>query len=616
MRTLLRGLWKSVGISGVIAAIVSACLMTLEIIAGHLLAPFVGVSIVPWASVIAIVMVAMAVGYYAGGVVARKDTSLRKVGMGVVVAALWVACMSPLAHWMGAHHVLASAWSLGVNALVLSVGLLFVPSCLLAAVHPCLVAHVATEHASTGRAIGTLNAVAAIGSIIGTFFAGFVWLMWVTLPTIFLVTAFILALVGIGMTLMQGRTRQAPSSASRTYPEWQHALLSGISGFVLMSLEVVAARALAPHIGVSIFTWTGVIGAVLIGITLGNTLGGVLADREGLHVRLGRTIAWAGVAVLFSVCLIEIGGPIFAAVSLPLALRTALFALVAFLPPSFALAAISPQLVKVATSESQNIGSVAGMLSAWNTLGGLVGSLATGFVLISWMGTRTLLASLAALLMIAGAVYLRPHRPWKRRVSVLIALVFAMQALVPRACLLETQYYCIQILDDAGSTPENPRYLLRLDHLVHSYVHLHHPETLGYGYEQVYAHLIATRHKQDDAFSSLFIGGGGYVLPRYLEARYPGAKSVVTEIDPQVTETNHAHFGLSRNTTIETYNIDARMYVSREADKKSFEFVFGDAFNDFSVPYHLTTVEFHRLLKSRMSTSRSFSIASLTVILP
>lgn len=583
--------------------------MTLEIVAGHLLAPFVGVSIIPWASVIAVVMVAMALGYYGGGMMTRRGLSLRNMGIGVVAAALWVACMGPLAHWVGSYALLAAV-PLGASAFVLSLAVLFVPSCLLAAVHPCLVAHVAIDRESAGRAVGALNASAAMGSIVGTFLAGFVWLMWVTLPIILLATSLILALVGVSMIWMHAKTHHVPtlSLATHVYPKRRYALLACVSGFVLMALEVVAARALAPHIGVSIFTWTGVIGAVLIGITLGNTLGGVLADKEGSHKRLGQTVAWAGVAVLFSVCLIEVGGPIFAAVSLPLALRTALFALIAFLPPSFALATISPQLVKVAASDSQNIGSTAGILSAWNTLGGLIGALASGFILISWMGTRALLTSLAALLVVVGIAYLWPHRPWKHRLSILIALVFAMQLLLPRACFLETQYYCIQILDDAGSTPENPSYLLRLDHLVHSYVHLRHPETLGYGYEQVYAHLIAMRHKQSDAFPSLFIGGGGYVLPRYLEARYPNAKSIVAEIDPQVTETNHVRLGLSRNTNIETHNLDARMYLSRDADKKSFEFVFGDAFNDFSVPYHLTTVEFHQLLKSRMSPDGIYAL--------
>lgn len=610
MHNMFRQVWKSVGVFGLIAGIVSACLMTMEIVAGHLFAPFVGVSIIPWASVIAVVMVAMSVGYWLGGRWAERHVPPRVIGAGVIVAALWIALMSPLAYWMGAH-LLASSWSLAAMSLVLSAALLFVPSCLLAAVQPCLVGYAVTDLAPTGQTVGTLNACSALGSIAGTFLAGFVWLMWVPLSTIFLATASILAVVGCGMAYLREKAHPLSASSSstpRSRPKAVYIIFAALTGFVLMALEIVAARAVAPHIGVSVFTWTGIIGAVLLGITLGNMLGGILADREGSHKRLGQAIAWAGAAVLVATCLVEVGGPIFGAIGLPLGLRTALFALIAFLPPALAIAMFSPQLVKAAASDAQGVGGTVGVLFAWNTVGGLVGSLASGFFLISSIGTRALLTSLAALLLVASAVYLWPNRPWSRRFSTILVLGFLMQLLLPRACFLETQYYCIEIVNDAGFTPENPSYLLRLDHLVHSYVHLRHPETLGYGYEQVYAHLIATRHKQDDAFSSLFIGGGGYVLPRYLEARYPKAESVVAEIDPQVTETNHLRLGLSRATKIETDNLDARMYLSRRAQGKSFEFVFGDAFNDFSVPYHLTTVEFHRLLKSRMSADGVYAL--------
>lgn len=609
MHKLFPVAWKTVGVFGVIAGVVSTCLMTVEIVAGRLLAPFVGVSIIPWASVIAVVMVAMACGYYLGGMWTRRGLSLRTMGVGVLIAAVWIACMNPFAYWMGAH-LLASSWPFVGIALLLSVMLLFVPSCILAAVHPCLMAHAVTDRESTGQTVGTLNACAAIGSIVGTFLAGFIWLMWFALPTILLVTAGMLGIVGLGMMCLRKRIHGSSAQPVTTHlrPKPIYAALACVTGFVLMALEVVAARALAPHLGVSVFTWTGIIGAILIGITLGNMVGGILADREHTREQLGRAIVWAGVAVLATTCLVEVGGPIFTTVGLPIAMRTTLFALIAFLPPALMLAVISPQLVKAATSDTQGVGSVVGILSAWNTLGGLVGALASGFFLISWMGTRTLLTSLAALLVVVGIVYLWPHRPWNRRQSILIILLFLMQFFLPRACFLETRYYCIRIINDVGFMAENPSYLLRLDHLVHSYVHPRHPETLGYGYEQVYAHLIATRHKQDEAFSSLFIGGGGYVLPRYLEARYPKAMSVVAEIDPQVTETNHLRFGLSRETKIETDNLDARMYLSRLAQGKSFEFVFGDAFNDFSVPYHLTTLEFHRLLKSRMSADGVYAL--------
>ena len=57
------------------------------------------------------------------------------------------------------------------------------------------------------------------------------------------------------------------------------------SNVCIMVLELTASRLLAHHIGQSLYTWTGVIGVVLAGITVGNYAGGMLADRFG-HLKL------------------------------------------------------------------------------------------------------------------------------------------------------------------------------------------------------------------------------------------------------------------------------------------------------------------------------------------
>ncbi|MFP6769889.1 MAG: fused MFS/spermidine synthase, partial [Planctomycetaceae bacterium] len=58
------------------------------------------------------------------------------------------------------------------------------------------------------------------------------------------------------------------------------------SNVCIMVLELTASRLLAHHIGQSLYTWTGVIGVVLAGITIGNYIGGALADKFGHFVLL------------------------------------------------------------------------------------------------------------------------------------------------------------------------------------------------------------------------------------------------------------------------------------------------------------------------------------------
>ena len=66
----------------------------------------------------------------------------------------------------------------------------------------------------------------------------------------------------------------------------------------------------------------------------------------------------------------------------------------------------------------------------------------------------------------------------------------------------------------------------------------------------------------------------------------------VIEIDPGVTEVAYDLLALSRDTEIVTHNEDARVFLEREPSTQ-YDLIFGDAFNDFSVPYHLTTKEFN-----------------------
>src|SRR5213594_2211781 len=71
-----------------------------------------------------------------------------------------------------------------------------------------------------------------------------------------------------------------------------------VSSCCTLILELVAGRILAPFIGVSLYTWTSIIGVVLAGISLGNYLGGVVGDLAGSRRTLGLLLAAGGLASL------------------------------------------------------------------------------------------------------------------------------------------------------------------------------------------------------------------------------------------------------------------------------------------------------------------------------
>jgi hypothetical protein len=75
-------------------------------------------------------------------------------------------------------------------------------------------------------------------------------------------------------------------------------LIVFVSSVCVMVLELTASRLIAKHVGSSLYTWTSVIGVVLAGITVGNFVGGWMADRFDREKILGRLFLLASVASL------------------------------------------------------------------------------------------------------------------------------------------------------------------------------------------------------------------------------------------------------------------------------------------------------------------------------
>lgn len=376
-----------------------------------------------------------------------------------------------------------------------------------------------------------------------------------------------------------------------------------VTGFCLMAVQLISGRVLAPYLGVSIYTWTSVIAGTLLGIALGNQVGGKLADERLSPSLYGLTLAAGGLATIVSIYISFIIGTQLELANLPILMKTTVFTLATFFPPAFCLAMATPMAMRFAMKDLATDGRTYGSIGAWSAAGNILGIFLTGFVLISVLGTRLYLLLIAAILFALGIWVAAPEKIWKSRVGLLAAILFIGALILPNLCERESNYYCFRLKTEQiqvnGQTLD--QLTIRLDHLVHSYVVPAEPRRLGYGYEQLYANLVGYRFKQDEPFSSLFIGGGGYVMPRYLEAEYSKSQVTVAEIDPTVTLYNHERMGLSATTSIESINLDARIALRTMPADRKFDLVFGDAFNDFGVPFHLTTVEFQRLLKQHMT---------------
>jgi len=387
---------------------------------------------------------------------------------------------------------------------------------------------------------------------------------------------------------------------------WISCLLAFISSACTLVIELIAGRIMAPYIGVSLYTWTSVIGVVLAGMSVGNFAGGLVADRFASWRALALIFIAGGVACLSILVVTQaIEGATFGLSFLP---RIVFSIAVIFFLPSFVLGMVSPMVVKLALANLARSGHTVGTIYASSTVGSIVGTFITGFWLISWLGTRRIVWLVAGILLLTGLSIAARDRS-RRSVAVLVssALAIAIFGMVGtqwlsgryRApCDVESNYYCIKVFD-AGNDGHSARVLM-LDRLIHSYVVPDNPRALDYGYEHAYSDLTEVQAIGRERIDTLFLGGGGYTFPRYVEAVYPASTIDVVEIDPAVTATAYDRLGLPRTSRIRSFNQDARMFLTGWIDPKRYDVIYGDAFNDLSIPYHLTTVEFNRIIATRL----------------
>lgn len=378
---------------------------------------------------------------------------------------------------------------------------------------------------------------------------------------------------------------------------WQPYAIVFISSACIMILELTAGRIVAPYVGVSLYTWTSIIGIVLAGISLGNYIGGRLADRAGSLRLLGLLFLLSGLTS-FGVLTADLIGTRLP-VDWPVILQIMALVGVLFLAPSLVLGTISPVVAKLAVRDLATTGSTVGKIYAAGTVGSIVGTFATGFVLIAWFGTTTIVWGVA-LALIGMALLLFWPRRWQAAAAAALLLVFGLGSAqaagwLDSRCTLETNYFCIKVREEQRAG--QPVRVLVLDRLVHSYSSLEDPTHLVYGYEQLYAQLVRYRAQAGGDLRALFVGGGGYTFPRYMEALYPDSALDVIEIDPGVTQVAHDLLGLAADSRIRSFNEDARLFLEREPDQR-YDLIMGDAFNDFSVPYHLTTHEFNQRVRA------------------
>ncbi len=393
----------------------------------------------------------------------------------------------------------------------------------------------------------------------------------------------------------------------------------------IMVLELAASRLVAKDLGSSLYTWTAILGIVLTGISAGNYLGGRIADRHHARRALSVLFGLASAACVSIIVVDNVVGGWLWRLSWPM--HVFVHVLLVFLVPSALLGTIVPVTAKMALDRGLPTGRTIGDLHAWGAAGAIVGVLLAGFYLIPAFGSVTILWGLGAAMLAVGILYWLSC--WVLYVWAMIFGALLMMGMAPAdwaqqagttAFLREpTDPNVVYESDTPYSHVAVRRVSLRPDKrvfmqdgLARNEVVMGDPTNLQYFYARIFAGLThgLSRGRQD--LSLMVIGSGGYAFPQYLKATWPNSRVEAVEVDSGVTEAAMAAFGLDTNTSIEIINLDPRIYVDRlllsQEPAIRYDFIYEDAFDDYSSPFELVTQEFNEKIARLLADDGAYLI--------
>jgi len=371
-----------------------------------------------------------------------------------------------------------------------------------------------------------------------------------------------------------------------------------VTGAVIMALEILSSRILAPEFGNSVFVWGSIISVFLAALSVGYYLGGRLADRNPDIAALARLIS---LAALFQAGLIVFGGQVTGAIGAwthGSPAGTLIAATVLFGPPSILLATVSPFVVRLAAQDLSEVGNTAGRLYAVSTAGSLVGTLVCTFVLIPHLEVHQILSLLllaTALAAILGLVEVSGRQRLHIGVAGLLAL-FAVWSMTSTRELPSgmlhfevSPYQTLRVSEASGH-----RFLYG-DRTLYSSMRLEDQmPALAY---QRYAAGSLLLNPEIKSLLSIGMGSGG--VGSYLRTALPDLDIDFVEIDPAVVRVARQFFFFQDDPRTRAHVDDARQFLRRS--EKRWDYIHTDAYIGLSIPFHLTTVEFFDEVKRHLT---------------
>lgn len=392
--------------------------------------------------------------------------------------------------------------------------------------------------------------------------------------------------------------------------KWYLPIVVAITGACILIVELVAIRALAPYFGNTLYSVSSVITVVLLALSIGYYVGGRMADKTQSFSLFFWLILVSGVSVFLQLYLSQLLLPLWGH-QLPLTVGPLVFSIILFFVPGLILGTLSPFAIALQKTIVQNegIGSVAGSIYSLSTIGSIIGSLSSGFVLVPLLGIQKTFIVVGTILILLGFFGLLCTNARKKTViTVTLCMVFAivslllMQAETTQAQMLydrEGVYERLQVVD-ANLNGRPVRYLFQ-DRSTSSALYTDTDE-LVFIYSQF---LYAYRAFKPDLQSALFLGAGAYTMPKVLLKEEPRVTIDAVEIEPELIDLAQEYFGLEADERLRNHIEDGRRFLQKSDEE--YDLIFADVYRSlYAIPSHFLSREFFDLAHSRLSDDGIF----------
>ena len=392
--------------------------------------------------------------------------------------------------------------------------------------------------------------------------------------------------------------------------------------FVYMILELVASRVLSPYFGNSNLVWTVVIGIILLSGSIGNFVGGKIADKDNKEKNLKKVLLCVCVAVLFTAIVHKHIVEIFAVIIKSTSVGSIITTIILFFVPSLFIGFISPIVLKLKLESIEVAGRTAGRLNAIATVGGIAGTFIGGFLLIPNIVSSHILYMLVMILACIVPLVDLKFKSWTN-IAVCILLITSTVLLSINVVInnknaervLNGEVGCVVTYDTEYSHvrvynlhegADQIRYLRIGDGFESAtYTDYDRRYELVYPYTRFYDLMFESN---TDIKTTLMIGGGGYSYPKHFISSNTDKYMDIVEIDGQVTDIARKYFYL--DTLIEEFNLnetkrlnliteDGRVYINK--NKKKYDVILNDAFSGHIPVATLTTIESIKLIKKSLN---------------